>query len=61
MSLKQCLCLLGNINVGDDRLLGYHLIWGAMKAYGWAELELGLITEEWQDSEAGALRVLVRK
>lgn len=32
-----------------------------MKAYGWTELELGFIKGEWQGSEAGALRVLVRK
>lgn len=36
-----------------------HQIWGAMKAYGWAEPELEFVKAEWQDSEAGALRVLV--
>lgn len=38
-----------------------HLIWGAMKAYGWAEPELAFVKGEWPDSEAGAMRVLVRK
>lgn len=37
------------------------LTWGAVKAYGLAEPELAFVKGEWQDGEAGALRVLVRK
>jgi hypothetical protein len=58
--------LLGSIEIGDDRINWdtsriNHLIWGAMKAYGWAEPELAFVKGEWPDSEAGAMRVLVRK